>query len=108
MGILGVQGDFMEPSRWELKIPLRVLCILSDDIERMGLPDLRAKRKTRCISNQSRPVSDAIYHPRKYRPPVHENLIKHRHSQHKVSTLSNAEVEKHVRRGTAPPNYLLS
>ena len=45
MGILGVQGDFMEPPRWELKIPLRVLCILSDDSERMGLPDLRAKQK---------------------------------------------------------------
>ena len=35
----------MEPSRWELKIPLRVLCILSDDTERMGLPCLRAKLK---------------------------------------------------------------
>ena len=32
----------MEPPRWELKIPLRVLCILSDDIERMGLPGLSA------------------------------------------------------------------
>ena len=39
----------MEPSRWELKIPLRVLCILSDDIERMGLPDLRARQKILCI-----------------------------------------------------------
>ncbi len=28
-GYLGVQGDFMEPSRRELKIPLRVLCLLS-------------------------------------------------------------------------------
>ncbi len=37
-----MQGIFMEPPRWELKIPLRVLCILSDDTERMGLPDLRA------------------------------------------------------------------
>ena len=35
----------MEPPRWELKIPLRVLCILSDDTERMGLPDLRARGK---------------------------------------------------------------
>ena len=28
-GYLGVQGDFMELSRRELKIPLRVLCLLS-------------------------------------------------------------------------------
>ena len=43
----------MEPSRWELKIPLRVLCILSDDIERMGLPNLRAKQKFQCIQNSA-------------------------------------------------------
>ena len=42
-GYLGVQGDFMEPPRRELKIPLRVLCLLSDKIESRGPPGLRAK-----------------------------------------------------------------
>lgn len=32
----------MEPSRREFKIPLRVLCLLSDKTESRGLPDLRA------------------------------------------------------------------
>jgi len=33
----------MEPSRRELKIPLRVLCLLSDKIESRGPPGLRAQ-----------------------------------------------------------------
>ena len=42
-GYLGVQGDFMGPSRRELKIPLRVLCLLSDKSESRGPPGLRAE-----------------------------------------------------------------
>ncbi len=41
-GYLGVQGDFMEPTRREFKIPLRVLCLLSDKTESRGPPGLRA------------------------------------------------------------------
>ena len=33
----------MEPSRRELKIPLRALCLLSGKIESRGLPGLRAE-----------------------------------------------------------------
>jgi hypothetical protein len=40
---LRVQGDFLEPSRRDLKIPLLGLCILSTETERMGLPGLRAR-----------------------------------------------------------------
>jgi hypothetical protein len=40
---LRVQGDFLEPPRRDLKIPLLGLCILSTETERMGLPGLRAR-----------------------------------------------------------------
>ena len=76
----------MEPSRWELKIPLRVLCILSDDSERMGLPDLRAREKIRCIQISAAPFQESIsfspdqlplltarHHLRDNRPPVNQN-----------------------------------
>jgi hypothetical protein len=33
----------LEPSRWDSKIPLLGLCILSAETERMGLPGLRAR-----------------------------------------------------------------
>ena len=35
------RGDFLEPILRELKIPLTVLCILSDGTESMGLSGLR-------------------------------------------------------------------
>ncbi len=79
----------MEPSRWELKIPLRVLCILSDDTERMGPPDLRAKGKTRFIQIRDTLVSATSttqpaaliprvhYHPHRNKLPVNENHTEH-------------------------------